>query len=203
MSKYKIGDKVRIVSKWNMKTNENSEGRMDHWRGKVMTIKGITESGRYKMREDEKEFCGRGWTWNEHCIAGLDKSTEKIVITTDGVETLARLYDGKQVVKSATAKCSPDDEFDFEFGAKLAMERLTEETLVTKKKANSFKVGDIVRIGKAPHKSPASNYTSEKYAGEYGRVIAVDNYVFVKMFKDSKAWYWNTDDVELIERNED
>jgi hypothetical protein len=51
----------------------------------------------------------------------------KIVITAEGAETLARLYDGSKVVKSATAKCSPDDKFSFKTGAKLAFERLTKE----------------------------------------------------------------------------
>ena len=48
----------------------------------------------------------------------------KIVITTDGTETLARLYDGNKVIKTTTAKCSPDDNFSFETGAKIAFERL-------------------------------------------------------------------------------
>ena len=53
--------------------------------------------------------------------------TQKIVITTDGKETLARLYDGDKVIKSATAKCNPGDTFDFATGAKLAFKRLTGE----------------------------------------------------------------------------
>ncbi len=48
----------------------------------------------------------------------------KIIITTDGRTTLARLYDGKTVIKSAEAKCAPSDEFDFKVGAKLAFDRL-------------------------------------------------------------------------------
>ena len=48
----------------------------------------------------------------------------KIVITTDGKTTTANLYDGKNVVKTTTAKCSPDDTFDFETGAKIAFDRL-------------------------------------------------------------------------------
>lgn len=52
----------------------------------------------------------------------------KIVITTDGKETLARLYEDGNVVKKATAQCSPDDKFDFAVGAKIAFERLTKTT---------------------------------------------------------------------------
>lgn len=53
------------------------------------------------------------------------KDDHKIVITTDGKNTLARLYENGKVIKTAEAKCSPSDTFDFETGAKLAFERLT------------------------------------------------------------------------------
>lgn len=49
----------------------------------------------------------------------------KIVITTDGKTTTAKMYDGKKFIKSAKAVCSPDDEFDFNLGATIALERLT------------------------------------------------------------------------------
>jgi hypothetical protein len=52
-------------------------------------------------------------------------STRKIVITTDGRVTTARLIDGKRTIKTATATCSPEDEFNFEYGAALACSRLT------------------------------------------------------------------------------
>ena len=48
----------------------------------------------------------------------------KIVVTSDGATTTARLYAGKTVLKSAEAKCSPRDEFNFETGAALAVDRL-------------------------------------------------------------------------------
>jgi hypothetical protein len=50
---------------------------------------------------------------------------EKIVITTDGKTTTAKMYEGKKVVKEAKAVCSPDDEFNFNIGATIALERLT------------------------------------------------------------------------------
>lgn len=49
---------------------------------------------------------------------------DKVGITTDGVTTTATLYSKNTKVRTATAKCSPDDEFDFTVGAKLAMDRL-------------------------------------------------------------------------------
>ena len=120
--KYKVGDRVRIVSKWGDGCNQNLKGKMDKWLGKVMTVRdaGVAFCS---MVEDSTENGGYGWFWNENCIAGL-ACENKIVITTDGTETRARLYDGKKIVKTATAKCSPDDKFSFETGAKIAFERL-------------------------------------------------------------------------------
>lgn len=76
---YEIGDKVKIVDKWNDKTNENSDGYMDKYLGSVMTIKEIWKHGLYLMEEDryDREFLG-GWCWNKHCIEGkvVDDSIE-------------------------------------------------------------------------------------------------------------------------------
>lgn len=74
---------------------------------------------------------------------------EKIIITTDGKTTTARLYEGdKSLIKTAEAKCSPSDTFNFETGAKLAFERLFAEEKAEEKaiEAPAFKVGDKVRI---------------------------------------------------------
>ena len=51
----------------------------------------------------------------------------KVIITTDGCTTTARMYEGENVVKEGVAECAPDDMFDFETGAKLAFERLMDE----------------------------------------------------------------------------
>ena len=120
--KYKVGDKVRIVSKWGKGCFQNPNGEMDKWLGKIMTVRYVGIK-LYKMVEDIKDNEWSGWDWSENCIAGL-ACENKIVITSDGEKMLARLYDGKKVIKTATAKCSPDDKFDFETGAKIAFERL-------------------------------------------------------------------------------
>ena len=50
---------------------------------------------------------------------------EKIVITSDGVTTTATRYSKNTKVSEATSRCSPEDKFDFNVGAKLALDRLT------------------------------------------------------------------------------
>lgn len=120
--KYKVGDKVRIVSEWGEGCCQNAFGKMDRWLGKVMTVRYVGKSW-YEMVEDIEENIGSGWCWMESSIAGL-ACENKIVITTNGTETLARLYDGNKVIKTATAKCSPNDKFSLKTGAKIAFERL-------------------------------------------------------------------------------
>ena len=68
------------------------------------------------------------------------------VITTDGTTTTATLREGKRVIRTATAKCSPADTYDYATGAKLAFDRLFTEPAETKPKnpALMFKVGDRV-----------------------------------------------------------
>ena len=120
--KYKVGDKVRIVSKWGKGCFQSPNGEMDKWLGKIMTVRHVGIK-LYRMVEDIKDNERGGWVWSENCIAGL-ACEKKIVITSDGEKTLARLYDGNKVIKTTTAKCSPDDNFSFETGAKIAFERL-------------------------------------------------------------------------------
>lgn len=67
----------------------------------------------------------------------------KIVVATDGVKTVARLYDGKRVIRSAEAKCSPKDEFNFETGAALAVDRLLGREVQKPAEPKLFPLGDI------------------------------------------------------------
>lgn len=55
----------------------------------------------------------------------VKKPERKIVITTDGKTTTAKLYDGRKTIKEAKAVCSDSDTFDFNIGAGIALARLT------------------------------------------------------------------------------
>lgn len=138
--KYKVGDKVRIVSKWAEDGScvQNDEGLMDQWLGSVMTVTRANNLFRlYRMAED-----GGRWAWRDSCIAGLAVD-HKIVITSDGTTTTARMYNGGKRVSEAMARCSKDDEFDFGIGAKLAMGRL----LGAKNEAEEFYPVEAIKAG--------------------------------------------------------
>ena len=137
--KFKVGDKVR-VKEWKDVLKECGVDK-DHSSGVV-----------YLIAKAVADVCGLVFTVTEcnetmryYSISGLNRFGEKtelqlieellepvcdarILITTDGKVTLARLYEDGEVKKSARAECSPDDTFDFSLGAKLAFERLTKTT---------------------------------------------------------------------------
>lgn len=55
-----------------------------------------------------------------------DIMPEKLVIYREDNKTIAKYYKGDKTV-TAEAKCAPEDEFDFKYGAKLAMDRAIEK----------------------------------------------------------------------------
>ena len=114
--KFKVGDKV--IAKKNAPYNITTNG----WKGVVVRL------------IDKSEYIIVGGE-SGHKFEVLPKyfdlvNDNKIVITTNGNETVAKLYEGKKVVKTATAKCSPSDTFDFTAGAKIALDRLIKEPFV-------------------------------------------------------------------------
>ena len=109
MSKFKVGDTVI--------GNEKASGRysitVKGWKGTVSKITG------------ENTFVANNYSLEDKYFDLLKSScTSKIIITSDGATTLARLYDGDKVIKKAEAKCAPDDTYDFAVGADLAYQRL-------------------------------------------------------------------------------
>ena len=177
MSKFKIGDRVKTHgSEWGF----DIEGRT----GTVICYPNLWDVGIEFDEPIEKENGVRGHTASGkgkdgHCLYVFDgqcelllKCNNKIVITSDGTETLARLYDGNKVIKTATAKCSPEDTFDFETGARIAFNRLIEPPLskalrnmgTTAKKCAEALKESVTSIKAKPH---------EYKAGDKVKVIGV------------------------------
>ena len=159
MAKFKVGDKVRRIngdnhcprSGYTVKDGEIGVVTAVHPKGWINLKFGDVRVENFS--NDSKNFV---------LVEAAD--ARKIVITTDGKTTTARLFNGKELVKKAEAKCSPGDKFDFMVGAELAMERLIDE-----KPVNPFKVGDFVKIKRNDndfHCFPA---------GSVGRVIKAND----------------------------
>jgi hypothetical protein len=165
MAKYKVGDKVRIVSKspqryWNPE--------MGKWLGKTMTITG---SGRnrdgetyYRMFED-RTFEHIWWYWYEDMISGLAEPEREpctVELRFDGMITTATLKRGGRDVKTAEARCNPKDTYSRAEGARVAVERLfakkrkEDKPKESKREQGKPKVGDkfvVVQKRYIPHHS--------------------------------------------------
>ena len=78
----------------------------------------------------------------------------KVVITVNDNVTLARIFDDNKVVAKGVAKCSPEDTFDFQMGAELAMKRAFESipkkepTKQYRKLNRPARAGDYIRLTK-------------------------------------------------------
>lgn len=164
MAKYKVGDKVRIVStprlaRWN--------GIMNKWLGETMTITSVSVNSKgeifYRMAEDRGDFYSCGWCWYEDMIAGLAEPAREpytVELRFDGMITTATLKRGGRDVKTAEARCNPKDTYSRAEGARVAVERLFEKKRKedkpkeSKREQGKPKVGDkfvVVQKRYIPH----------------------------------------------------
>lgn len=129
MAKYKVGDKVRIVSK---RPQQRWNPEMDKWLGKTMTIieSGINRIGVYYYMEEDSDYPFRRWYWYEDMISGLAEPEREpctVELRFDGMITTATLKRGGRDVKTAEARCNPKDTYSRAEGAKVSVERLFEK----------------------------------------------------------------------------
>lgn len=153
----------------------------------------IGETVRLKYRVENfwvaEYLDGHDW-WNvrESDMTPAKPATmpQKIIVTTDGKITLARLFDGKTMVKRAEAKCAPSDTFDFGVGTELAVKRLIggekadaaitatepvkESEPVKLYCVKDYKPGEWFTKGKIYESSPNGSFTwDDGYSSEFIR----------------------------------
>lgn len=214
--KYKVGDRVRMTAT----SKINNRGRIGLF-GTVIGSYMCCGTNHFCVEFDEhieghdgnnshgvkKGKFGHCWWYHTEDGSQFDIvcNTQKIVITSDGTETLAHLYDGEKVVKKATAKCSPDDTFDFKTGAKLAFDRLIgevkEEWRVVNRKP---KVGDYVRIKHNDYKELADVGDILKVDEVYNHIVSFMNKNMPRPSKnkavcDTHLWNYFFFEVEVVE----
>lgn len=137
-NKFKVGDIVvgNEKASWNYGVTK---------RGVKLKVTQVNNNGSFVgiiISEPRGKYVGQtfgvGCELKPECF-DLVTEGDKIVITTDGVTTTAKMYCGKTVIKKAEAKCAPGDKFDFEFGARLAMDRLVKDT-----KSGRTTINDVI-----------------------------------------------------------
>lgn len=126
MATFKVGDRVRCVESFG---NDKIVGKLG-----TIIAKGIASDtwgvffDKYINGHSLDGACEAGYGWwipAGMLVKNSDKS--KIIIMADGYTVTAKLVRDKNRVAVATAKCSPDDDFNFLVGAQIALQRLAEQ----------------------------------------------------------------------------
>ncbi len=157
--KYKVGDKVRIVSE---RPQRRWNPDMDKYLGKTMTVIASGRNSRgdtYYRAVEDRTSKGIWWYWYEDMIAGLAEPERKpctVELRFDGMITTATLKRDGRDVKTAEARCNPEDTYSRAEGARAAVERLFEKKRKEDKpKESKPKMGDkfvvTVKGGKFGH----------------------------------------------------
>lgn len=157
MAKYKVGDKVRIVSerpkdfayadnigKYLGKTFIVSMVKWHPLFGNLYSLEGaIIERG---------ACAGSSWVFKESWISGLAEPEREpctVELRFDGMITTAVLKRGGRDVKTAEARCNPKDTYSRAEGARVAVERLFEKKRKEDKpKESKPKMGDKFVVAK-------------------------------------------------------
>lgn len=161
MAKYKVGDKVRIVSE--RPKDWVFDDDMGKYLGKTFTVSMVEwhpHLGTLYSLEGaiiEHGFCaGSSWKFKESWISGLAEPEREpctVELRFDGMITTATLKRGGRDVKTAEARCNPKDTYSRAEGARVAVERLFEKKRKEKDKPKESKpkIGDkFVVTGNRP-----------------------------------------------------
>lgn len=132
--KFSVGDKVKVLDGSNIKNYTGGWYEyMSKYVGKVYTIDAVYEHLRgrvaYGVENSLLMFDERGLKFAEN----------KVVIVYVENMTIAKHYENGKCIKTAIARCSPEDTFSEETGAKIALERLFTKSFDWE----SFKKGEI------------------------------------------------------------
>lgn len=227
--KFKVGDKVKVMDKFG---EHGYEKEMRKYAGRVCTVCAVTKPfslahifglGRaYQLAEATTDTLPSGhWWWAEEWLEPAPETSKKLIVTTDGETTTAKLIESKQTIKTATAKCSKDDEFCFETGARIAVDRLlgSKSTEPEKPKFTKADLKDgmfgfnVVHDGRDSKWFVVCNGSFIYETGEFDRVHALDSHMnFLNgygyvgavidgavSFDDAKSMYTRRKDI-LFER---
>lgn len=168
MAKYKVGDKVRIVSERPCDSSFTLD--MRRFLGEEITISMVREFNGipYYYSEDAKpknpvqeSFCNilgvPGYYFRDEWISGLAEPEKpadvlSVSIHFHGRLTVAELYKNGKVVKVENARCNPKDEYSRSEGARIAVERLFEKKADKPEEASKPKIGDkfVIMSNKSP-----------------------------------------------------
>lgn len=172
MAKYKVGDKVRIVSE--RPASPRFVDPMVQYLGKTLTVSKVDEEtlgAIYRFKEATypesvslimEIFLPKTngmWAFCEDWIAGLAEQKKpadenlSVTIRFCGRITVAELYKNGRVIKVENARCNPKDKYSMAEGARIAVERLFKKTADKPEEVIKPKIGDkfVIMSNKSPN----------------------------------------------------
>lgn len=152
MAKFKVGDIVKPKA-------EKALWTFGAHLAKILELEVLRTRGDF-MDVRLKKATGEGKKYEQHIFEFVRQDNYNLVsrkqelhVTSDGTTTHAVLKEGGKVVKRAKAVCSPDDEYRFETGARLAVDRVfgkdeksAEEKGAAHEPKPKFNIGDVVKV---------------------------------------------------------
>ena len=177
--KFKVGDKV-IAKKEAPYCITNTKMK------RAEVLKAVDNEITIKILDHENKWEIGNTYWVNPKFFEL-VNNEPIIIYRNGDEVIAL---DKNTGKKGVAKCSPEDEFDFNIGAKLAFERLMNPTKIVKQ--SSYNVGDKVKIVDKWVDGCCQNIEGnmDKWLGKIVTIAKV-NKIDYHILEDDERWYWN------------
>lgn len=194
MAKYKVGDKVRIVSE--RPKDIVFFDKLEKYLGKTLTVSRVEWNlylGTFYFLKEatvESGACaGSHWVFRESWISGLAEPEREpctVELRFDGMITTATLKRGGRDVKAAEARCNPKDTYSRAEGARVAVERLFEKKRKEDKPTESRpKMGD--------------KFVVTAKDGKYGHCFNVGEIVvLVKIFKTGNFGLVNEDGITQV-----
>ena len=168
MAKFKVGDIVKPKA-------EKALWTFGAHLSKILELEVLRTRGDF-MDVRLKKATGEGKKYEQHIFEFVRQDDYNLVsrkrelhVTSDGTTTHAVLKEGGKVVKRAKAVCSPEDEYSFETGARLAIDRVfgKEEK---KERQPLFKKGDEVKVVD-PEYAITTNTHPEDFSLSYGEIV--------------------------------
>lgn len=168
MAKFKVGDQVV----GNAKANDYYDITREGWKG---FVRKVYKNNEIRVASTPKSDVYDGYLVYEECFDLVKENYPKIVITTDGTITAAKLYENGKCTKTAEAKCNHKvDTFDFNEGAKWAFSRLVDKYPIGTKVEviantcwHAYPIGSVLTIKR--------KYNDEFYCVKEGDTYVTDN----------------------------
>lgn len=128
----------------------------------------------------------------------LVTDNKEITIRQKGRKVIAVMTEDGKYVKSAKAKCSPTDVYDFEVGAKLAFSRLMGEDTSIREVKRPAKVGEWIRVtsesghdnGKGIFEVTGLGPNNDGWVyvnGQTRNIIRIDQYVVLENYQPEET----------------